>query len=287
MSIFEELTKKALDDEYFKDLFCKAELCAAANFFQIRKKKLEEKEFVNLLRFADILSRSNDDEAKNKSYKIISLLIEDYGEDDLFKNFASSVLIKLGNFPAIKFFEEQRKLSRENQSFELILERCLKEVYQRIPGNELVFTDAQYEIFESLKKSNHFSFSGPTSLGKSFILNAFIQNIIIQNNAKENIIILVPTRALINQISSYLKEEFLSVKSCRILCHPTVPKTFDHEDNRYIFVFTPERLISYLSDSNNPRIGYLFVDEAHKVVAEQDSRPSLLSFNITGRKKKH
>ncbi|MCI5195938.1 MAG: DEAD/DEAH box helicase [Candidatus Electrothrix sp. AW5] len=280
MSIFEELTKKALDDEYFKELFCKAELCAASNFFQVQNKKLEEKEFVDLLRFADILSRSSDDDAKNKSYKIISLLIDDYGEDDLFKNFANSVLIKLGNFPAIKFFEEHSKLSTENQSFELILERCLKEVYQKIPGNELVFTDAQYEIFESLKKSNHFSFSGPTSLGKSFILNAFIQNIIIQNNAHENIIILVPTRALINQISSYLKQEFSSVQNCRILCHPTVPKTFDSEDNRYIFVFTPERLISYLSDSNNPRIGYLFVDEAHKVVAEQDSRSPLYYHSI-------
>jgi hypothetical protein len=44
---------------------------------------------------------------------------------------------------------------------------------------------------------------------------------------------------------------------------------------QYIFIFTPERLISYLSDSNNPKIDCLFVDEAHKTVAPKDTRSPL------------
>jgi superfamily II DNA/RNA helicase len=144
-----------------------------------------------------------------------------------------------------------------------------------VPGGELIFTDAQYEIFESMKNSNHFSFSGPTSLGKSFIFNAFIRNLIVDEKINENITILVPTRALINQTVLNLKKEFSAVSEYRILSHPTVPETFKNENNRYIFVFTPERLIAYLSNSDNPRVGYLFVDEAQKVVSENDARSPL------------
>ena len=36
-------------------------------------------------------------------------------------------------------------------------------------------------------------------------------------------------------------------------------------------MLTPERLISYLSQNENPSIGFLFVDEAHKI-AQDDTR---------------
>jgi superfamily II DNA/RNA helicase len=47
-----------------------------------------------------------------------------------------------------------------------------------------------------------------------------------------------------------------------------LPSTEQH----YIFVLTPERLLSYLSQKKNPNIAYLFIDEAHKLAAEKDSR---------------
>jgi len=274
MSLFEELSQKSLGDEYFNSLYGKAELLSASNFFQIKKESLNEKELLDLLRFADILSRSNTSEAQNKAYKIISLLVDDYKDVMLFVAFANSVLTKLGNFPAIKYLEENSNIS-DNQSLELVFERYIKEIYQKTPGSELIFTDAQYEIFEHLKNSNHFSFSGPTSLGKSFILNSFIRSIIDVDKANENIIILVPTRALINQILLQLKKEFSDVTEYKVLSHPTVPETFRNDSSRYIFVFTPERLVAYLSDNTNPKIGYLFIDEAQKVVAEKDSRSPL------------
>jgi superfamily II DNA/RNA helicase len=274
MSIFEELSKKALADDYFKELFCKAEMLSASNFFQVKKDDLEEKEFLDLLRFADILSRSEESDAQNKAYKTISLLVDDYKDEAVFRAFSNSVLTKLGNFPALKFLEENDQNS-DNRSLELILERYVKELYQKIPGSEFVFTDSQYKIFEELRNSNHFSFSGPTSLGKSFILNAFIRHLIVNDKADENIIILVPTRALINQTLLHLRKEFLDVKEYRVLSHPTVPETYRVDNGRYIFIFTPERLIAYLSDSKNPKIGYLFVDEAQKVVSEKDSRSPL------------
>lgn len=225
MSIFEELSERALSDEYFKELFIKAEMAASSNFFNTAKNTLDEKELADLLRFSDILSRSSNYDAKNKAYKIISLLIDDYKEDALFRAFANSILTKLGNFPAIKLIEKYSETS-DSQSLELTLERYIKELYQKIPNSDFIFTDDQYQIFESLRNSNHFSFSGPTSLGKSFILNAFIRALISEDKANENIIILVPTRALINQTLINLKKEFSDVKEYRVLSHPTIPETF-------------------------------------------------------------
>lgn len=274
MSLIEELSERAKNDEYFQELFGKVELLVACNFFHAQEVEISEKEILDVLRFSDILSRSKNADAQNKAYKIISLLVGKYKDESIFRAFANSVLTKLGNFPALKFLEADGGII-DNQSLELVFEKYTKEIFQGIPGSNLTFTDSQYKIFESLRNCNHYSFSGPTSLGKSFILNSFIRYLIEVQKVNENIVILVPTRALINQTLLQLKKEFSSIEEYRILSHPTVPESFKFEGNRYIFIFTPERLVAYLSDTKNPKIGYLFVDEAQKVVAQNDSRSPL------------
>ena len=129
-------------------------------------------------------------------------------------------------------------------------------------------------MFEAIKDSNHFSFSGPTSFGKSFILDAFINYIITERHGVDNIIILVPTRALINQVSKRLKSEVNS-KKYKVMTHPIIPSMYKKEENKYVFIFTPERMISYLSDKSNPLISYMFIDEAQKIIAKKDSRAPL------------
>jgi len=57
------------------------------------------------------------------------------------------------------------------------------------------------------------------------------------------------------------------------------------KDKRYIFVFTPERLISYFAEVSNPSVGYLFVDEAQKLLND-DTRAPLLYHSIAQAKRK-
>ena len=137
-----------------------------------------------------------------------------------------------------------------------------------------VFTDSQYSLFEKMKNSNHFSFSGPTSFGKSFIMEAFINYIISERNGSDNIVILVPTRALINQVTIKLKQEIKN-SNYKILTHPVIPDMFRKHNYRYIFIFTPERWISYISNPDNPIVTYMFIDEAQKAIAQKDSRAPL------------
>lgn len=274
MRYIDELAQQALEDKYLHELFFKIEQIQAENFFQIKSQEVGEKELFDLLRFADILSRPEIDEAKNKAYKIISMLFDGHCNDAIFQTFANSILVKLGNFPALAFIEKFSN-SDSKLPYEVLYEKSLKEVFQKISHSEFIFTDSQYHIFEALKNSNHFSFSGPTSLGKSFIINAFIRHLITEHRGTDNLVILVPSRALINQTVGKLKQEFKDVENYTILAHPSVPVMFRKEKSRYIFVFTPERLIAYLSKIDNPKIDYLFVDEAHKVVALKDTRSPL------------
>jgi superfamily II DNA/RNA helicase len=278
--MFEQLTTKALSDKYFHELFAKAEKYLTYKFFQIDSEdEFTEKEYVDLLRFADIFSNSKNHEARNKAYKIISLLVEDKKEDNLFKVFSTAILTKLGNFPAIKFLEDHYSYA-ENLPHERELEKILKLEAQKVPNSEFVFTDSQFKIFEALKNHNHFSFSGPTSLGKSFILESFIYHIVNERGGKENIIVLVPTRALINQVSIRLKKILEKNTNHRVLVHPIVPEIFKKAEDRYVFVFTPERLIAFLSELKNPKIDYLFVDEAQKIISEKDTRSPLYYHSI-------
>lgn len=283
MNFIEEMANKALNDSYLKRLIHKSEkVYGEAVFRNEDGENLTEKEYRDSLRFADILSRSGDENARNLSLKIISLLHENckYKNEDYFKLFSTSVLTKLGNFPSLEVSENNLEFDEE----EIQREKIIKEVMQQAPESDKIFTDSQYKIFEKLKNSNHYSFSGSTSFGKSFVFEAFMKYIISERNASDNIAILVPTRALINQVSLKLKTEIKN-KNYKIISHPKVPLLYKSEEMKYIFVFTAERLISYFSDSDNPTINYLFVDEAHKLLND-DSRTPLLYHALTQAKRK-
>ncbi|RUT40367.1 DEAD/DEAH box helicase [Paenibacillus anaericanus] len=271
MTFLNRLVDKALKDPYVSTLIVKLEKQYANHFIGKNTEvlNLTGKEYLDLLRFADILCRSEKYEARNTAYKIISLLHAFYNDDQMFKLQAYNVLVKLGNFPSIEIVLGETKV----HSDEIVIDRIVKETYQAAPGSSNIFTDTQYKLFEKMKDSNHFSFSGPTSFGKSFIFESFIKYLIEKKNGSDNIALLVPTRALINQVSMKLKN-VINNKKYKILTKPVVPLLYKQSDTRFIFVLTPERLISYLSEAN-PVINYLLVDEAHKLLSETDTRAPL------------
>lgn len=272
MRWLETMVHRALIDPYLNELTRKLEYKYAHNFlYQKDDILLSEKEFDDVLRFADILSRSSEAEGRNKAYKIISLMYDAYKDDMQFQYYANAILTKLGNFISLNIAVEKPEAV---DTIETALEKQIKQVYQKVPFNDLIFTDPQYKLFEAMKDSNHYSFSGPTSFGKSFIMDAFIQHIITERHGIDNIVVLVPTRALINQVSARLKRTILD-KNYKVLVHPVVPMIYRNRMLKYVFVFTPERLIAYLGEKKNPVINYMFVDEAHKIIAEKDSRAPL------------
>ena len=187
---------------------------------------------------------------------------------------AKAVYSNLGNFPAISYLDSENN-NRSYLPFDRSIQNEAKKLIQEVPDSEgQVFTDIQYELFSKLVSSREFSFSGPTSMGKSFIVKAFLR-CAIHNTPPENFIILVPSRALINQYAIELKSEMgslLEANNYKILTNSNIAELPINEQCNYVLILTPERLISYISQEKNPSIGFLFVDEAHKLAQTEDAR---------------
>lgn len=273
MKFIEKMILKTDNDEYYNYLFNKIEQKYFNTILQGENNyELTEKEYNDLLRFADILSRASDSKHRQDSYKIVSYMNELYGEDNEFKTIAESILIKLGNFPAEKLINGNNQ--KVYVDIETRIDKAIKETYQITPDNNHTFTDKQYELFEKLKNSNHYSFSGPTSFGKSFIIEEFIKYIISERKGIDNIAILVPTRALIAQTRNQLKANINDTRY-RIIEYPDIPNIYMNTKNKFIFIFTPERLVTYLGNNENPNIDYMFIDEAQKIISDKDTRSPL------------
>lgn len=275
MKLIEKLVEDIFKDDYFNSLIGKCLLLNAESIFRREEKtNLSLKELKDILRFADILSNSNNSIARNKSYQIVSALNHSYSNNEIYRTLSKAIFSKLGNFPAINYLETK------NENFATLpilreIEAESKRLIQAAPdSNGMIFTDTQFQLFNKLSNNVEFSFSGPTSMGKSFIIKSFIKKV-IKNSPPENIVIIVPTRALINQFFSDLKlelDEQLELYKYKIFINSNVSENLTEEKFNYIFILTPERLLSYLSDDKNPPIGFLFIDEAHKLANEKDSR---------------
>lgn len=284
MNIMQKMSNRAYEDPYLRSLIHKLETDYCRKFYTNSSQlMLNEKEILHLLRFSDILCRAEESMHRNLSLKIISLLLEleDVSTSEYFRIIAVNTLVKLGNFPSLPIIDSDGKYLKVD---EIRNDYILKELMQASPLGK-PFTDAQYNVFEEMKKRNHYSFSGSTSFGKSFIFEAFTKHIIKEHNKTDNIAFIVPTKALINQVGSRLKE-IVDEFGYKVITTPVIPKVFLNQDNKYIFVFTAERLILYFTDKNNPQIDYLFVDEAHKLLSKKDTRTPLLYHALVLAKRK-
>lgn len=284
MSIIQKMSDKAYKDDYLINLIHKLEINYCSKFSNITNiNPLTDEEIEHLLRFSDILCRSKDSKHRNLSLKIISLLLElkDNKTYEYFKVIAINTLVKLGNFPSIHIIDD---IDLYMQISEIRNDYIVKtDIQQSLL--EKPFTDAQYKLFTEMKQRNHYSFSGSTSFGKSFIFEAFTKYIIDKHNKTDNIAFIVPTKALINQVGYGLKK-IIKDEQYKIITTPIIPKVFLKQDYKYIFVFTPERLIPYFMENDNPKIDYLFVDEAHKLLSQTDTRTPLLYHALVLAKRK-
>ena len=96
MKWLEAMVRRALNDPYLHELTRKLEYKYAHIFlYQKDDILLTEKEFDDVLRFADILSRSDKADGRNKAYKIVSLLYDVYKDNMQFQYYANSILTKL------------------------------------------------------------------------------------------------------------------------------------------------------------------------------------------------
>lgn len=243
--------------------------------------RLDPVEAKHLLRYADILSHSGDARHRELAYTTIALLREydtavglEEELSDRVLAVAEAVLVQLGNFPGIRTLQKGVG-SRYALPLSRGALRIAKEVLHRTSKGDATLTDTQYAITEKMRGEDYFSFSGPTSLGKSFIIKDALYDIVRRDDLNGHcVVVLVPTKALIGQTAADLRNLLGEVPEVNVATYPSLPKLLRQQYRRTVFVLTPERLLRYLA---NPvrEIDYLVVDEAQKVIAKNDTRSSL------------
>ena len=236
----------------------------------------------NLLRYADVLSHSTVPDYRELSYVIVALLREydsahqfDHSQQSRLLAVTEAILVQLGNFPGIKTLQKNGEESEYALPFSRGISRIAKEVIQRTSKGDGILTDTQYAIKEKMLDEGFFSFSGPTSLGKSFIIKDKLYDLARHDRLDNHcVVILVPTKALITQTAADLRQLLSDVPEVNVAVYPSLPKFLRCKFKRTIFVFTPERLLRYLANPVRD-ISYLIIDEAQKIIAENDTRSSL------------
>ena len=228
------------------------------------------------LRFADILSKSthpqNADKHKIWAQEIITLLRALYPKDSLVDYYAGAVLASTGNFLGLKNIES---IYREPTAMDQLFS-TLSNIYLAVPADsEKRFFQAQKNVYDHLSDAC-FSYSAPTSMGKSFVMRMFIKAKVV-SGAKMNFALIVPTKALINEVRSEIIKndlnDLLEDTNYHVISSASDMALEIHPDHNFILVMTPERLLYLLNDNKEFRLDYLFIDEAHKMTGRNSRAP--------------
>lgn len=275
--------KKTLGEAIFVDIESNAYLNElhekilynyALKLFQLESKKQPEQfELKDALRFADLLSKSThptrSDVHKMWAQEILILLNEIEGENPLVKLYAGSVFSSTGNHQGLQLINSQYQ---NINTFEKIFAQYRSD-YLTIPAApELKFFSAQKEAYDHLTDPC-FSYSGPTSMGKSFIMRMFIKDEVL-HGVKKNYALIVPTKALINEVRSKIINDLEdNLERCNYRVVTAASDIALEEKHNFVFVLTPERLLYLLISNPDLQVDYLFVDEAHKLSGKNSRGP--------------
>lgn len=150
-------------------------------------------------------------------------------------------LIKTDSFPEVVFG---------------MYEKHIEETYNN------KYTPVQANIVNEIENNKCFSFSAPTSTGKSYVFRHLI------SSANNDIVIVVPSRALINEYYNTLCEN-IKDKSVNILTF--IDKINIKRAKRNIFIVTPERCKELFRQKEQFVIDIFLFDEA-QISNEETSR---------------
>ncbi|MEL4893646.1 DEAD/DEAH box helicase [Xanthomonas protegens] len=228
--------------------------------------KLAPEDKRKMILAASALSLSEQVKDRKMAYEIASRLLELEDHDESLVAAADIIFSRLGNFPGRQLLREL-KPNVQGAPSRLSLERLAREFENTIDlggGREACLTDFQFALFEALGESSSFSVSAPTSAGKSFVLGLDLVRRL--HRRQESVIYLVPTRALIREVShsvrNHLREAGLEVP-VRTVPFPVAKESCP---NGLIYVLTQERLMSLLAAaSDGVWVTTLIVDEAHNI----------------------
>jgi len=234
---------------------------------------------------ASILAESEVEEHKQKA-QIFAALLYILNKDDLAISQLSYIIFsRTGNLLATRYledlFEEQSTDFASDifkYSFGAILDYEIgfkrSENTINFEKGSVLATDFQKELWKSLLIEKNLCISAPTSSGKSFILQKFIQ-VEFNTSASLHVLYIVPSKALLNEVS----DDFRQTLGSDVIIKTAYIDEGDSDANKLLYILTPERCLKLLQKSSEgyftPNI--VFVDEIQNV-EDEHGRGVLMEF---------
>lgn len=276
VSFGETFFKKLENNEYLMEIYEAILYNYALKVFGLPEERFQPREIdkTDALRFADLLSKSVDPEHsvqhKMWAQEIAALLYGLYPQDADVGFFSGAILQSIGNY------QGQQLLGSTYSGVDAYdrIYSDYKKKWLAVPADkQKTFFHFQKDVYDHLNDAC-FSYSGPTSMGKSFIMRMFLKEDITIKRSQKNYALIVPTKALINEVRRSIIADL--GESLERFDYRVVTAASDialEESHNFIFVLTPERLLYLLISYPDLRVDYLFIDEAHKLSGKNSRGP--------------
>lgn len=162
-------------------------------------------------------------------------------QPDYFKKFENEIIETMG-----LYFKSPEPESLQGVVFDIYRQY----IYETYGEN---YTPMQASILKQVSETKQFSFSAPTSTGKSFVFRNLIKSAI------NDVVVIVPSRALINEYYDKIRE-LVDIKLVNVLTF--VEHINIKHVNRNIFILTPERARELFKNKSWLNIELILFDEA-------------------------
>ncbi|WJV65448.1 DEAD/DEAH box helicase [Pectobacteriaceae bacterium CE70] len=260
-----KLSERILASNDFKN--CSLELFKCyANYLVGDVYKLDRLLVKKMATASQIFYKTQEEKYLKQGSSILSMLIdtcaEVYPEIVPISDFLFS---SVGDFPNVKLLEKRFPQISFRHNIFTDSSQSYKKALNNVEELGLVLTDFQRNLWDDLQAGEDVITVAPTSAGKTHIILHYLLSEVINSDGAFAAIV-VPTRALITEVSSKIFEmakERGYEKNIEIC---TIPKD-EVFSERTFFVMTQERLHEILL-RGDIYFDFLFIDEAHNISDE-------------------
>jgi hypothetical protein len=230
----------------------------------LKSEKLESDDVLSILKTLCLFVSRTQSDYDPKTQELVLRVLD---RRELFMDFSeilNSLVRQVGLYP---YLEEKKLSPRDALALEMHRPANFyqENYHENAPKKEVqrdyVFHKVQAEVFGRLLDGESVILSAPTSFGKSAIIDA-----LIESGKFKNIVIVVPTIALIDETRRRLSR----YKNT----HKVITHASQKQSLRNVFIFTQERVVDY---PELPPLDLFIIDEFYKLnsIADQERSATL------------
>ncbi|MCI1187787.1 DEAD/DEAH box helicase [Hymenobacter sp. DH14] len=282
---YEHSLLNSVTDNLILNTFINTRIASGAAVVQNQKIAVHIQDIRKCVWLASILANSAHEDHRRKAQTFAALVYLNYKDDIDIARAAYVVMSRAGNLIATKFlailFDANDIATNfkldfgSSLNYELESERESSTI--EISKNYFLTTRFQRNLWEKLNARQNIAISAPTSSGKSFIIKKYIEK---RFNELEKAVILyiVPSRALINQVSEELRRD-LNISEVDIRTAFITDDQLRNVAPKQVFVLTAERCLKLLQYSWLKQfvLDLIFVDEIQNA-EDEGGRGTILEY---------